>query len=113
MYVWHRRCVLQLLILKPVFTLVIAFAALFGDAEHDQNVKSIIVLFALGNFTAMMVLMRTLYVVYLVAKDHLQGMQPGVKFAVVKLMVFVTVTQQVGSPCRCAQRLSPCPDSWL
>jgi len=87
----HKICVGQLIITKTLFTFIIALLAL---NEHTDNIKAMIVTLAVGNFLCMLILMRTLLVVYQITYHALNGMKAVTKFAVIKLMVFITVTQQ-------------------
>jgi hypothetical protein len=77
---------------KPLSALCIAIT------ESNYNVKeggakTAVLVLAICGFASMAVLMRTLLAVYLMTKARLDGMQAIRKFSIVKLLVFITITQ--------------------
>jgi len=89
---WHKQCCAQLMVIKPLCALAVACCEHFGDSAAP-NMKALILIFAASGLLSMMLLMRTLLNVYLMTKPALHGMQAVKKFTIVKLLVFITITQ--------------------
>jgi hypothetical protein len=89
---WHKKCIYQLMIIKPLAALSMAIVESNYDVKNGAP-KTVMLLLSCCGFASMAVLMRTLLAVYLMTKVRLDGMQAIRKFTVVKLLVFFTITQ--------------------